>query len=139
MKSSKRQTSICILGFPQAGRCIENFVVNDLSNWYVRRSRRRLWEESASQDKLACQHSLHHVLSTLCRLIAPISPFMADSMHRNFVGTSVHLLIGGCEKDGTVLANMNWSENYRSRKEIGACMKESDCLAPKDGSFQDLI
>ena len=95
--------------FHKAGRCIENFVVNDLSNWYVRRSRRRLWEESASQDKLACQHSLHHVLSTLCRLIAPISPFMADSMHRNLVGNSVHLADWpeAGEKDETVLANMN--------------------------------
>ena len=76
--------------FHKAGRDLEDFVVNDLSNWYVRRSRRRLWDEADSGDKLACQHTLHEVLTTLCRLIAPISPFMVDTIHRNLTGLAVH-------------------------------------------------
>jgi isoleucyl-tRNA synthetase len=77
--------------FHKAGRSLEDFVVNDLSNWYVRRSRRRLWEESDSNDKRACQHTLHEVLLIVCRLMAPISPFMPDAIHRGLTGTSVHL------------------------------------------------
>ena len=65
-------------------------MVNDVSNWYVRRSRRRLWDDADSHDKLACQHTLHEVLETVCKLVAPVSPFMVDSIHRNLTGTSVH-------------------------------------------------
>ena len=77
--------------FHKACRDIEEFVVNDVSNWYVRRSRRRLWDEADGDDKLACQHTLHKVLVTVSRLMAPVSPFMSDTIHRNLEGTSVHL------------------------------------------------
>jgi len=65
-------------------------MVNDVSNWYVRRSRRRLWDESNSLDKVACQLTLHEVLTTVCRLVAPVSPFMVDEIHHNLTGSSVH-------------------------------------------------
>ena len=77
--------------FHKAGRGLEDFVVNDLSNWYVRRSRRRLWDEADSNDKRACQHTLHEVLLIVCRLMSPISPFIPDQIHRGLTGASVHL------------------------------------------------
>ena len=77
--------------FHKAGRILEDFVVNDLSNWYVRRSRRRLWDEDDSTDKRACQHTLHEVLLVVCRLMAPVSPFMPAEIHRGLTGTSAHL------------------------------------------------
>ena len=77
--------------FHKAGRDLENFVINDLSNWYVRRSRRRLWNEADSTDKQACQHTLHEVLSIVSRLMAPIAPFMSDKIHNDLTGTSVHM------------------------------------------------
>ena len=77
--------------FHKAGRDLETFVVNDLSNWYVRRSRRRLWEETDSTDKRACQHTLHEVILLICRLMAPVSPFIPDEIHRSLTGSSVHL------------------------------------------------
>ncbi|MBT4920180.1 MAG: class I tRNA ligase family protein, partial [Euryarchaeota archaeon] len=76
--------------FHKACRDLEDFIVNDLSNWYVRRSRRRLWDEAANEDKLSCQNTLHEVLTTVCRLVAPVSPFMVDVIHRNLAGTGVH-------------------------------------------------
>jgi isoleucyl-tRNA synthetase len=76
--------------YHKACRELEEFVVNDLSNWYVRRSRRRLWDEAENTDKLACQNTLHEVLSTVCQLIAPVSPFMVDVIYRNLAGESVH-------------------------------------------------
>ena len=77
--------------FHKAGRDLETFVVNDLSNWYVRRSRRRLWDEADSSDKRSCQHTLHEVLLTVCKLMAPVAPFMPDQIHRDLTGTTVHL------------------------------------------------
>ncbi len=77
--------------FHKAGRDLENFVINDLSNWYVRRSRRRLWDEADSNDKSACQHTLHEVLCIVSKLMAPVSPFMSDRIHHDLTGTSVHM------------------------------------------------
>ena len=77
--------------FHKAGRDLENFVINDLSNWYVRRSRRRLWDEADSNDKRACQHTLHEVLCTVSKLMAPISPFMSDRIHHDLTCESVHM------------------------------------------------
>ncbi|MCH2649540.1 MAG: class I tRNA ligase family protein, partial [Candidatus Poseidoniaceae archaeon] len=77
--------------YHKACRELEEFVVNDLSNWYVRRSRRRLWDEAENTDKLSCQNTLHEVLTTVCRLVAPVSPFMVDVIYRNLVGSTVHL------------------------------------------------
>ena len=77
--------------FHKAGRDLENFVITDLSNWYVRRSRRRLWDEADSNDKRACQHTLHEVLCTVSKLMAPISPFMPDRIHHDLTGESVHM------------------------------------------------
>jgi len=76
--------------FHKGCRDLEDFVVNDLSNWYVRRSRRRLWDEAANEDKLSCQNTLHEVLTTVCRLVAPVSPFMVDVIYRNLAGSGVH-------------------------------------------------
>jgi len=76
--------------YHKACRELEDFVVNDLSNWYVRRSRRRLWDGAQTVDKLACQHTLHEVLTTVCRLVAPVAPFMVDVIHRNLTGEAVH-------------------------------------------------
>ena len=76
--------------FHKACRDLEDFMVNDVSNWYVRRSRRRLWDEADSNDKLACQLTLHEILTTVCRFVAPVSPFMVDDIYRNLTGGSVH-------------------------------------------------
>ena len=96
--------------FHKAGRELENFVINDLSNWYVRRSRRRLWNEDESNDKRSCQHTLHEVLLTVCRLMAPVSPFIPDRIHRDLTGYSVHLAdwpVGSKLVDKT-LPPQNW-------------------------------
>ena len=67
-----------------AGRRIETFV-NDLSNWYVRRSRRRFWKSQSDADKLAAYTTLYHCLVTLSKLLAPFTPFVAEEIYRNLV------------------------------------------------------
>ena len=61
----------------------ETFVAEKLSNWYVRRNRRRFWKSEKSEDKLAAYHTLYTVLTTLTRLFAPIMPFLTESMYQN--------------------------------------------------------
>ncbi len=62
--------------------------VDDLSNWYVRRSRRRFWKSESDSDKLSAYSTLYEVLVTLTKLIAPIMPFLAEEMYQNLVRSS---------------------------------------------------
>ena len=78
-------------------RAIEGFI-DDLSNWYVRRNRRRFWKSESDSDKLAAYQTLHEALVTVSKLCAPFIPFVSDSMYRNLVQSvdpsapeSVHL------------------------------------------------
>jgi isoleucyl-tRNA synthetase len=64
----------------QAGRAIEDFVDEYLSNWYVRLSRRRFWKGDYSQDKVSAYQTLYECMETVVRLIAPISPFFSDTL-----------------------------------------------------------
>ncbi|MBI4216091.1 MAG: isoleucine--tRNA ligase [Chloroflexi bacterium] len=66
----------------EAGRKIEAFV-EGLSNWYVRRSRRRFWKSEDDADKRAAYAALHRCLATLARLLAPFAPFLAEEMYQN--------------------------------------------------------
>jgi isoleucyl-tRNA synthetase len=80
-----------------AGHKLEDFV-DELSNWYVRRSRRRFWKSENDADKQAAHATLHHCLVTLSKLIAPFTPFIAEELFQNLVRSfdletpeSVHL------------------------------------------------
>ena len=66
-----------------AGRAIENFVDEHLSNWYVRLSRRRFWKGEYEQDKICAYQTLYECLQVISRLIAPIAPFFADWLFSN--------------------------------------------------------
>ena len=67
-----------------SGRAIQAFT-DDLSNWYVRRSRERFWQPEMNQDKINAYMTLYTVLETMARLSAPFVPFMAEAMYRNLV------------------------------------------------------
>lgn len=78
----------------RAARAINDFVNDDLSNWYVRLNRKRFWGGEMNADKLAAYQALYTCLVTVARLIAPISPFYADRLYRDLTGNedqSVHL------------------------------------------------
>jgi isoleucyl-tRNA synthetase len=71
-------------------------LVDDLSNWYVRRSRRRFWKSEDDADKQSAYQTLHYVLARMAQLLAPWSPFVADKIWRELMAgtkepTSVHL------------------------------------------------
>lgn len=82
----------------QAGRAIEYFLDEQLSNWYVRLCRRRFWKGDYNEDKISAYQTLYECLETISFLIAPISPFFADWMYQNlnsvtkrYEAASVHL------------------------------------------------
>jgi len=66
-----------------AGRAIETFVDEHLSNWYVRLCRRRFWKGTYTQDKIAAYQTLYECIETITKLMAPIAPFFADQVFRN--------------------------------------------------------
>ncbi|MGO4498379.1 isoleucine--tRNA ligase [Paenibacillus sp. 2RAB27] len=77
--------------FLNPAKQIETFV-DELSNWYIRRSRDRFWGSEWTEDKIAAYQTLRHVLLTLAQLIAPYTPLIADDLYANLGGEgSVHL------------------------------------------------
>ncbi len=69
-----------------AGRAIETFVDEHLSNWYVRLCRRRFWKGTYTDDKIAAYQTLYECIETIARLMAPIAPFFCDQLFRNLNG-----------------------------------------------------
>lgn len=73
-------------------RRIQDFVNEDLSNWYIRRSRRRFWGGELNLDKKAVYNTTYEVLDGLARMIAPFAPYLAEEMYQKLTGEeSVHL------------------------------------------------
>ena len=71
---------------------IQDFVCDDLSNWYIRRNRRRFWESELTDSKKAVYKTTYDVLVGICKLIAPISPFLSEEIYQKLTGEeSVHL------------------------------------------------
>ena len=75
-----------------ATREIQNFVAEDLSNWYIRRNRRRFWASENDTNKLAVYKVTYDILVGICKLIAPIAPFTSEEIYTKLTGEeSVHL------------------------------------------------
>lgn len=77
----------------RAGRAIQDFVGENLSNWYVRLNRKRFWGGGMTEDKLAAYQTLYECLKTVAQLMSPIAPFFGDQLYRDLTGgaESVHL------------------------------------------------
>ena len=81
----------------RAGRLIQSFVVDNVSNWFVRLSRKRFWGSAMSIDKLSAYQTLYTCLETVAKLMAPIAPYYADRLYRDLTEAtgrdtqSVHL------------------------------------------------
>lgn len=69
---------------PEAARSLQEFV-DEMSNWYVRRSRERFWAKGMEQDKINAYMTLYHALVTIAKTAAPMIPFMTEDMYQNLV------------------------------------------------------
>ncbi len=113
-----------------AGRALQAFV-EDLSNWYVRRSRRRFWKSESDADKLSAYQTLHEALLTVARLLAPFAPFLADEVYLNLkqglegAADSVHL-DRWPEVDTASIDKALSAEMARSRRIVETGHKERD-------------
>jgi isoleucyl-tRNA synthetase len=119
-------------------RSVESFI-EDLSTWYVRRSRRRFWKGDSDADKAAAYATLHHVLLQLSTIIAPVIPFTAEAMYQNLKAPladapeSVHLLpwpvVNEALADEQLLAEVHGvlqavSLGHSARKESGVKVRQ---------------
>mgnify|MGYP000107994420 FL=1 len=83
-----------IYDLTKAVRKIQNFVNEDLSNWYIRRNRRRFWGSELTEDKKAVFNTTFEVLEGLARLVAPFAPYISEEIYTKLTGAeSVHLPI----------------------------------------------
>lgn len=74
----------------RAARAINDFVIDNLSNWYVRLNRKRFWGGEMNADKLSAYQTLYECLLTVSKLMAPIAPFYADQLYRDLTGDADH-------------------------------------------------
>jgi isoleucyl-tRNA synthetase len=102
-----------------AGEAIESFV-DQLSNWYVRRNRRRFWKAAAGDDKQAAYLTLYECLHVVHRLMAPLMPFLSEAMYQN--------LVRSVDGDAPVSVHMaDWPE-VEERKQSRALIEQFDVV-----------
>lgn len=80
----------------RAARALSDFTIDKLSNWYVRRNRRRFWKSERGKDKTAAYQTLYECLVSVCKMISPFAPFLSDEMFRNLNSVAKR------EEDGSV-------------------------------------
>ncbi len=72
-------------------------VIEDLTNWYIRRSRRRFWKSQNDDDKICAYRTLRYVLVQLCKVAAPFTPFISETIYRNLKGASMPESVHLCD------------------------------------------
>jgi isoleucyl-tRNA synthetase len=130
-------------------RNIMDFVVDDVSNWYVRLSRQRFYDVD-SADNRAAFATLHEVLSVSCRLLAPFAPFVSDWIHRELNGGSVHVApyVRGepCETDDglesamssvRMLAKLGRAAREEAAIKVRQPLKQMVCVVPDSSAGRD--
>ena len=86
------ENDLSVFDLTKAVRKIQDFVNEDMSNWYIRRSRRRFWETQLTEDKKAVYNTTYEILVGVCQMIAPFAPYISEEMYRNLTGeVSVHI------------------------------------------------
>jgi isoleucyl-tRNA synthetase len=130
-------------------RKIQDFVSEDLSNWYIRRARRRFWGEEMTEDKMSVYATTYEVLVGVAQLAAPFAPFITDEMYKKLTGEeSVHLSFYPVAKeeciDKTVEARMDL---VRELVGLGRGAREKERIKVRqplqkilvDGKYESLI
>ena len=74
----------------KAARSVSDFTIDQLSNWYVRRNRRRFWKSEMGKDKISAYQTLYECVTTIAKLMAPFAPFLAEEIYRNMNTVTRH-------------------------------------------------
>ncbi|MFJ7183791.1 isoleucine--tRNA ligase [Lysinibacillus xylanilyticus] len=133
--------------FTQATREIGK-LVEELSNWYIRRSRARFWANGLTEDKRGAYSTLYELLTTICQLLAPFTPFIAEDLYRQLSGKSVHLqnyptckdqlLNTKLEKEmANILTIVELGRSIRNSQGIKVKQPVSEMIVAVDGELTD--
>ena len=130
----------------RAGRLIDNFVNDDLSNWYVRLNRKRFWGKEMSKDKLSAYQTLYTCLETVAKLLAPFAPFYSDQLYldltkatgrggeqsvhlakypeadENFIDSDLEIRMGMAQKIASMVLALRRKVNIKVRQPLQAIM-----------------
>lgn len=130
----------------RAGRLIDNFVNDDLSNWYVRLNRKRFWGKEMSKDKLSAYQTLYTCLETVAKLLAPFAPFYSDQLYldltkatgrggeqsvhlakypeadENFIDSDLEIRMGMAQKITSMVLALRRKVNIKVRQPLQAIM-----------------
>ena len=128
---------------------ISDFVVEDLSNWYIRRNRKRFWNSELTDSKKAVYKTTYDVLTTLAKLIAPITPFIAEEVYRNLTGAkTVHTELLPEVNENLIDENLEADMDLvRKIVNLGRASREKESIKVRqplakiivDGSYKDQI
>ena len=145
---------------PEAARALQEFV-DEMSNWYVRRSRERFWAKGMEQDKINAYMTLYHALVTIAKTAAPMIPFMTEEIYQNLVRSvdesapeSIHLcdfpVVNEAHIDTELEANMDNvlklvvmgracrnTANIKNRQPIGQMYVKADFEIPE--FYKDIV
>jgi isoleucyl-tRNA synthetase len=102
----------------RALRETENFILEDLSRWYVKLIRNRLWTEGADQSKTAAYKVLHESLTTVAKLLAPTTPHISESIYQNLDGRLLSVHMCSWPKTGDTLVDQNLENDMNLVKAI---------------------
>lgn len=130
-------------------RRMTEFLNDDLSNWYIRRSRRRFWGTELTQDKKSVYNTTYEVLTEFCKLIAPFAPYLSEEMYRNLTGEySVHC--ADYPRANKVLIDLDLEKKMdlsRDLVTLGRAARENSKIKVRqpiaevliDGKFEELL
>lgn len=112
----------------KAARAIEGFIIDDFSNWYLRRSRKRLWVEEKTPDKLSGYFTMYEIFVGLSQLLAPFIPFISEEIYQNLrtadMPESVHLCDYPCVDDKAIDEDLEKGmERIRTLVEAGRALR----------------
>ncbi len=133
----------------RAVRKIQDFVVEDLSNWYIRRARRRFWAPEMNEDKKSVYATTYEVLAGVAQLMAPFAPFISEEIYGNLTGAeSVHLsFFPKADRDLIDARVEERMDLVRSIVALGRGIREKERIKVRqpltgilvDGKYQSLI
>lgn len=141
--------SMDIYDLTKAVRAIQEFVNEDLSNWYIRRSRRRFWATELTEDKKAVYNTTFEILSGVAQLTAPFAPYLSEEIYRNLTGDeSVHLSYYPKANEALIDENVeNRMDLVKDLVKLGRASRENAKIKVRqpiqkihiDGKYRELI
>ncbi|MGF7057681.1 isoleucine--tRNA ligase [Brassicibacter mesophilus] len=143
------EADLAVFDLTKAVRKIQEFVNEDLSNWYIRRSRRRFWETELTEDKKAVYNTTFEILVGISQMVAPFAPYLSEEIYKNLTGElSVHLsYYPKCKEEYIDLKTEQKMDLVRDLVGLGRASRESVKIKVRqpiqkvliDGKYEDTI